>query len=465
MSSNQPMKKNHKDILALQVIDTWLDYHARYSQLPGFQVCIRKNHELLFSKAYGYANLKTKRALTKKDLFHIASHSKTFTSCAVLRLIEQGLLGFEHRAIEYIPELKKHKDKRYQHITVRDLLSNRSGIFRDGVQSDFWQLMEPFPNRERLLQELLSSSLTYDPNTCTKYSNIGFSLLGLIIENVLGKPYAQAIDSLIFKKLKGTQILTDYSATEKSSFADGHTRALFEGERAPLKHAPALALAPATGFCANAEDTSLFFDKLLLGKGLLTPQLQQELLSLHWPVKNSPQDRYGLGVHFDKFSRGELIGHSGGYPGFTTYTSNWVGTGYIVSFFLNTNERISLSAASGLLEIIDKINLTFTNAEAKEAILSAPLMNKWESLIFIITKKKGLGFILDSWEPCKGAILLRAHKKGRDYVCEQQSGYLSAGELISIDQDKAGKILGVKWGSHYVPSEKTFLKNIEKTLE
>ena len=69
------MKTHDKEKLALQVIDIWLDYRSRFSNLPGFQVCIRKNNHIILSKAYGYANLDTKRRQTTKDLFHIASHS------------------------------------------------------------------------------------------------------------------------------------------------------------------------------------------------------------------------------------------------------------------------------------------------------------------------------------------------------------------------------------------------------
>ena len=175
------MTLNHKENLALQVIDIWLDYQARYSNLPGFQVCIRKKGHIIFSKAYGYANLKTKLALNTNDLFHIASHSKTFTSCAILQLVEQGKLNLQQAAIDFLPELKKHKDKRFKHLTIRDLLSNRSGIFRDGLDSDFWDLQKPFLSKDQLIQEVLSSDLIYTPNIYSKYSNIGFSLLGLII--------------------------------------------------------------------------------------------------------------------------------------------------------------------------------------------------------------------------------------------------------------------------------------------
>lgn len=457
------MELNSKEKLALQVIDIWLDYRSRYSQLPGFQVCIRKKGDIVFSKAYGYGNLNTKRLLNTKDLFHIASHSKTFTSCAILQLVEQGRLSLQQSAVDYIPELKGHKDKRFKQVTIRDLLSNRSGLFRDGIESDFWELQKPFLSKEQLLQEVLASDLIVGPNEWSKYSNIGFSLLGLVLENALGMPYQKAMDFLILQKLPKTQIFSDYSENLGLSFANGHSRPILEGKRLPFKHAPAHAMAPATGFCANAEDTSLFFDKLLLGKGLLKKEMQQELLSLSWPVKNSPEERYGLGLAFDRLSDMTLIGHSGGYPGYSTNTISWEGTNFIISFFLNTNDNVPTNAIISIIRTLNIINSTFTDNEAKQAIISEPLMNKWGSLLFVLSKKTGLSLPLESWLPCRDALHLTS-KNGEEYLCDKLSGYDSMGEKISFKKDAFGNILSVKWGSDNYHQEKTFLKDFKNTL-
>lgn len=455
------MAINARETLALGVIDKWLDYRSRYSQFPGFQVCIRKKGDIVFSKAYGYANLNTKRVLNTKDLFHIASHSKTFTSCALLQLVEQGRLMLHHPAIDYLPELKNHKDKRFKQVTIRDLLSNRSGLFRDGIEADFWELQKPFLSKEQLLQEVLASDLIVTPNEWSKYSNMGFSLLGLVLENVLKMPYEKVMDELILKKLQGTQIFPDYSEKLQDSFADGHSRSLLEGQRFPLKHAHALAMAPATGFCANAEDTNLVFDKLLCGKGLLKPEMQQELLSLNWPVKNAVHERYGLGLQFDKRADIEMIGHSGGYPGFSTYTRHWVGTDYVISFFLNTNSIVPGTAVHSIIKILKLISSTFTDKEAKNAIISDPLMNKWGSIMFVVSEKTGLYLSLESWAPWDEALVL-VSKNGEEYLSDKEHGYDSVGEKISFKKDKQGHILSAKWGGSFFPREQVFLENFKK---
>ncbi|MBX9786465.1 MAG: beta-lactamase family protein [Alphaproteobacteria bacterium] len=457
------MNINNKEKLALKVIDIWLDYRSRYSNLPGFQVCIRKGNKVFFSKAYGYANLLTKKSLTTKDLFHIASQSKTFTSCAILQLVEQGKLNLHQPALDFLPELKNHKDKRFKQITVRDLLSHRSGLFRDGIDSEFWDLQKPFPSREKLIQEVLSSNLIYAPNECTKYSNMGFSLLGLVLENALGMSFQSAMESLILKKLKNTSILTDYSDKKKGSFAEGHSRPFLEHKRLPFKHVPTFALAPATGFCGNAEETSFFFETLFLGKGLLSHEMQKELLSLNWLVKNASQERYGLGVHFDKFPDMELVGHSGSYPGFSTNTAHALGTNYVINFFLNTNEIMPMRVVRSIIQIFNKIDLTFTPEEAKQAITGGPLMNRWRGIFFVLAKKKGLYFPLENWTPGEEAMVLSS-QNGEEFLCDQQIGYDSIGEKITFKKDKDGNILSAKLGSYSYVLEKTFLNKLKGTL-
>ena len=457
------MKKNGLENLAIQVMDAWLEYHNRFTDLPGFQVCIRKKGQVIFSKAYGYANLNTQSPLTINDLFHIASHSKTFTSCAILQLVERGQLNLQQSVLDYLPELKNHKDKRFKQITIRDLLSNRSGLFRDGVDCEFWELHKPFPSKDQFLQEILSSNLIFSPNEHTKYSNMGFSLLGLILENVLETSFQEVVNSLIFKKINVTRLLTDYEKAYKAKFADGHTRSLWEGKRLALKHAPARALASATGFCGNAEDTSLFFNTFLLGNYLVTKEMQQEIFSLNWAVKNTSSERYGLGLLFNSFSDMELVGHSGSYPGFSTYTAHWIGTDYVISFLLNTNAKIPLIIVRSLVQILQKIKEIFTNEEVIQATIGGPFINQWGGLLCVLTKKKGLCFMLDNWVLCNEVLLLTS-KDGENFICEDQSGFHNIGEKITFKKDKNGNLLSIKWGSKILLLENIFLKNLQATL-
>ncbi len=381
------------------------------------------------------------------------------TACAFLQLEAQGQIHLNSKAINYIPELQKHIDPHFKEITIRDLLTHRSGIFRDGVDSIFWELQKPFLSRHELLEEVLSAHLVYTPNSVTKYSNMGYGLLGMILENKMERPYVEGIQKLILSKLPNTKIIADYEPATGLIFADGHTRSYFAGARRAMEHAAANGLASATGFCANAESTSLFFHELLQGSKLLSPQTQKEILSLTWPVKNSKTERYGLGIQVEE-TEPHLIGHSGSYPGFITQTRWIAGTNYMVSFFLNTNEFIPALAVKSIAALITKIKETFSNKEASVAMVTEAMMSKYRTTIHVISGTKALCFDVDTWSLCD-AVLLLEQQKGGYYSCQQENGYGSVGEKIYYNKTSGNRVESVKWGSFTLHNEQTFLQQME----
>ena len=118
---------------AASFIESWLQ--SRYDRLdiPGFVVGIAHEGKMVFRRAYGYANLERKEPLTPDHIFRIASQSKMFTATAVLQLQEQGKLRLDDCVTDYIPWLREHQDKRWQQVTIRQLLSHSAGVIRDGL--------------------------------------------------------------------------------------------------------------------------------------------------------------------------------------------------------------------------------------------------------------------------------------------------------------------------------------------
>ncbi len=170
---------------ALAYVDSWLDYRVWKLRAPGAQVAVWFDGEIRFSKAYGVANLDTGEPLTTSHLFRIASHSKTFTATAVMRLVEAGKLRLDDTAGSWIPELTGAGSP-LADVTVRELVSNSAGVIRDGVDATFWAHGRPFPNEDALLELSVREGAVRQPEATFKYSNIGFSLLGMIVGKAAG---------------------------------------------------------------------------------------------------------------------------------------------------------------------------------------------------------------------------------------------------------------------------------------
>ncbi|BBB90930.1 MAG TPA: serine hydrolase domain-containing protein [Methylomusa anaerophila] len=225
--------------VALGVLNKWFFFCATHFDIPGFQICIRRKGRIIFSQAYGFANLRDNRPYTTDSLGHLASHSKMLAACVTLQLQQDGVLNILDPLTRYLPWLLQHNDKQFREITVRDLLTHRSGLFRDGADGYHWALERPFPNEKELIEEVLQTALVYPPNTVTKYSNIGFALLGLVLQVASGLSYKELVRKMTLGKLQQQSLFADYIADNPGDFADGHSKKLYAGQRKIFRHVPA----------------------------------------------------------------------------------------------------------------------------------------------------------------------------------------------------------------------------------
>lgn len=157
---------------AAPYLSRWLATQVETRHVPGAQVAVRLGDELVLSAAFGVADEATGAELTTGHLFRVASHSKTFTAVAVLRLVAAGRLRLDDTVAERLPDCA---DTPLARVTVRELLSHTSGAIRDGVDADHWQLDGPFPDADALRAIVREHGATYAPQERFKYSNIGYA--------------------------------------------------------------------------------------------------------------------------------------------------------------------------------------------------------------------------------------------------------------------------------------------------
>ena len=134
----------------------------------------------------------------------VASHSKTFTAVGIMRLVESGRLRLDDKAGGYVAGL--HADTAAT--TIAQLLTHTAGLTRDGEDAGQWQMRRAFLDPTELRRELAESPVI-GANTRFKYSNHGFGLLGLIIEQITGEPYAGWIAREVVARAALTQTSPD----------------------------------------------------------------------------------------------------------------------------------------------------------------------------------------------------------------------------------------------------------------
>jgi len=169
--------------------------------IAGASVAIAKDGKLVFARGFGYADTTTKAETQPYNLFRIASISKLVTAVSIMRLKEEGALTlndtvFGPHGILNDPYFSDPKDKRVYGITVAHLLSHEAGWSQRYGDQMFMPLVvaenlgvKPPVDTKTIVRFALNKRLQYTPGTGRAYSNLGYSILGLVIEKVSGMSY------------------------------------------------------------------------------------------------------------------------------------------------------------------------------------------------------------------------------------------------------------------------------------
>lgn len=340
---------------ALAYVDSWLEYRVWKTGVPGAQVAVWFDGGIQFSKAYGVSNLDTGEPLTTAHLFRIASHSKTFTATAIMQLVEAGKLRLDDTAGAWIPELVEAGSP-LADATVRELVSNSAGVIRDGIDANYWAHSRPFPDEAALLELATREGVVRQPEATFKYSNIGFSLLGLIIGKAAGSTYDAYTKSAIIGKLGLRNTGPELDQARLTEYAGAHTGLLSRSERQVIPHVDTHAMAAATGFYSTAEDMVTYASAHFFGDDrLISDRSKNEMQRPVWTGQNpdAPQDGYGYGMGIHHYGGHRTVGHGGGYPGHITRTMWDPNEGLALSVLTNAVDGPAEELATGVLKILD----------------------------------------------------------------------------------------------------------------
>jgi CubicO group peptidase (beta-lactamase class C family) len=207
ITNNIPEAQNFPD--AEKVVNSFL----RKWSIAGASVAVSKNGKLIFARGFGYADTVAKTEAQPYNQFRIASISKLITAIAVMKLQEEGRLSLQSKVfgpdgILNDPLFDEPKDKRVYDITIGHLLSHEAGwsqrygdqMFMPIVVAEKLKVKPPVDTK-MILRFALDKRLQYTPGMGRAYSNLGYSILGLVIEKVTGIPYEKYCKQAILEPL------------------------------------------------------------------------------------------------------------------------------------------------------------------------------------------------------------------------------------------------------------------------
>lgn len=310
-----------KDKEAINQIDKYLELYTKLWAFSG-TIAAMKNGEVLFKKAYGYANIEHRVKNTTETKYRIWSVTKQFTAAAILILEEKGLLRVEDSLKKYFPDWVDLNPK----ITIHQLLTHTSGIFNySNFPDSHKNFMRMNHEKDELIKMFTSMPLDFEPGTKRNYSNSGYCLLGMLIEKLSGKAYSEFLTENIFLPLgmHNTGVDDDKKIIENK--ASGY---YLNGN--DLIHCDYInmSLVLSSGAMYSTVEDLLIWSQALDSEKLLSRKSIEKM--------NTPyMDNYGYGVNINMNSNRRVVHHNGGCEGFLAEIHRYVDDDFAVVVLSN----------------------------------------------------------------------------------------------------------------------------------
>ena len=352
------------------VVEALFEEHVVENHLPGLSYGVVAGGELVLSGSFGYSNLEETIPASTKTMFRIASMSKSFTALAILQLRDTGKLSLDEPAETYLPELKKltYLTTDAPRITVRHLLTHASGFPEDNPWGD-----RQLADSDQELMQLIENGVSFSnaPGITYEYANLGFALLGQIVQRVSGMPFTEYMEKNVFEPLGMASTVWEYENAPAERLALGYGWRNGEWFDEPLLHHGSFGAMG--GLITSIEDFSRYAAMHMAAWPPRSdadpgPLKRSSLREMHHPWNYAGMDTsftyadgrscptasayaYGLGWRSDCDGR-VFVRHSGGLPGFG---SNWTMMPDYDIALVSFDNRTYASTDSINVEVLDTI--------------------------------------------------------------------------------------------------------------
>ncbi|BAO76434.1 serine hydrolase domain-containing protein [Winogradskyella sp. PG-2] len=163
-------------------------------------VLVAVNDKIIHAKGYGMAQDGIQNSINTK--FHVASITKQFTAAAIMQLLEQKKINLKESINEFLPT--QYRSDKWHNVTIHNLLTQTSGIEDYGLTRNYYEVEKGFclgNTVDGMIKEAMVKELKFPSGSKFSYSNIGYTLLGQIIENTSGEPYDSYMKKHIFEPI------------------------------------------------------------------------------------------------------------------------------------------------------------------------------------------------------------------------------------------------------------------------
>jgi CubicO group peptidase (beta-lactamase class C family) len=422
----------------------WVSYRQHTQWMPGVVFALAHDGRMLREGAAGVASLETNAPMTVEHRFRIASHSKMFTATALMRLVDARRLRLDDPVGAHIDGIAADVAA----VPLRELLAHGGGIVRDGDNAGFWELSGDFPDAAALASMLRSPGVL-PRNSRFKYSNVGFALLGRVIESVTRTSYDDHLTAEVLRPLGMTDTTTDLTDDVVELMATGHRSGRARAERTVVAHAPARAYAPAAGLCSTARDLVRFATSNCFGvDGVVSDTGKRELQHVQWQVPEETKQHYALGFAAYDVGDRRMFGHGGGYVGYITATMFDPVDRLVAVVLTNAIDGPASEWATGMVRLVDTAQRIGAEPGGSDPSRLDEMVGRysgaWTTQDVVRFGRHLVGINPEQGDPVNLVVRLTAADDGAGFVLGDCPGYGSPGERVRLED--GGAVL--QWAGH-----------------
>jgi CubicO group peptidase (beta-lactamase class C family) len=312
--------------LSLEKLDQYIaELMKRVPLTPGLAVAIVREDKIIYARGFGQRDLKGKLPVTPQTQFYIASTTKSFTATAAKLLADEGKVDLDAPLKKYFPDLVLKAPLSAEQISLRDLLTHRSGISNEPI--NFRTAYTGQYDAQVILNLLSNYSKSISPEF--RYSNIGYIIASYAMQKATGETWQQIIERRILVPA-GLKNTSAFASKAKASGDFALPYLAVNGSFVELPYKEDNTMHAAGGMVSSAEDLAKWLivnmnEGRLDGKQIIPARSLEEILSPQIDQNRTfykfKRYAYSLGWNLGTFNGEKLVHCFGDFPGFRPHVS------------------------------------------------------------------------------------------------------------------------------------------------
>ena len=348
-------------------LDTYFNEQLAKKKTPSAAVAVVQKGKVVYSKGFGMANLEDEVPAGPNTVYRIGSITKQFTATMIMQLVKEGKLKLD----DPFETILNNMPKAWEKATVKNLLNHTSGVksyteIKDLFTGDAMKPTTP----AGIIKKVEDAPLDFEPGTKWHYSNSGYELLGMIIEKLDKRTYAESLSARIL-----TPLGMDHTYFVSENKIVPHRAQGYSNTNKGFQHSQYLNMD--WPYAAGSIESTVLdlakWDEALYGDKVLPQDMLEQMWTITKLTDGTPQ-QYGFGWQLNKMNGTPIVEHGGGIHGFTTFIRRCPKLG--ISVIVLTNSDSGSDPATLARDAMGIVEPTLKAPEASPEGDKNPAMTK-----------------------------------------------------------------------------------------